>query len=294
MNFTDPSGFCIGAECGWEAGQMAMQAAATQAASQMAAMAAAQASAMGAAAASQAASAAAAAQAEAFANSNAIAEQYAINAVMQQGSAVASEQAQRAVEQARARALTSEDVARQHDLATNQPYTTPANPNGLNNGPPMGPNWTGYLAENGAGGTTSQNDAGKQGTSANGQPTPYMETTPAWLAVAASMCLLPEVNGAIKLWKLGNEVDRFVESTVGAKEVTIVQRGGNTIYQSTADALNRSTGMNLSRGRWGEAVESLKGFEGYSNNFHGNIDSLGNYINPKTGEVIGNLLDFVP
>jgi len=38
----------------------------------------------------------------------------------------------------------------------------------------------------------------------------------------------------------------------------------------------------------------LKDFNGLSNDFHGAIDSVGNYINPETGEIIGNLEEFLP
>ena len=278
MNFTDPSGFCMSAgECAFEASmysQMAMAQAQAQANSQAMAQAAAQASAMG--------EAAAAEMAQQMADlSNAGSNQAGADAQAQnwaQMGELANQASARAGDQIQAQNITNQDAQRAHDAAFVNPYTTPLpspeTGNGLYYGPPMGANWTGYLADsNGAGGgSNQQRDAATNGSSATGQPTPYMEKVPVWLQVAASMCLLPEVSGAIKLWKLADEV----ESTVGAKEVTTLQRGGNTISRSTADALNRSTGMNQTPREWGRALESLKASERIPNNFHGSIDSLGN------------------
>jgi RHS repeat-associated protein len=86
----------------------------------------------------------------------------------------------------------------------------------------------------------------------------------------------------------------FGKSTVGAGAVRVLQTGGNKIAGSTAAALNESTGLSLAAREWGRALEALKRSEGFANDFHGAIDSLGNYIHPETGQVIGNLLDFVP
>jgi hypothetical protein len=199
LNNTDPSGFdCIGSsECGREYALAAMASAAAQAQTQAMAMAAAQASAMGAASeAAAAASAAASAQAGADEQAQHWADM----------GELANQASVRAMEQAQAQNRTNQDAQRVRDVAFTNPYTPP-NPNGLYNGPALGPNWTGYLAENGAGGgSNQQRDAGTNGTSANGQPTPYVDQDPAWLKIAAGMCLLPEVNAAIKLWNLGDKL----------------------------------------------------------------------------------------
>jgi hypothetical protein len=87
------------------------------------------------------------------------------------------------------------------------PYT-PANPSGLYNGPALGPNWTGYLADNGAGGgSNQQRDAGTNGANANGQPTPYVEQHPAWLQIAAGMCLAPGLKVVVNLLDLANKLE---------------------------------------------------------------------------------------
>jgi hypothetical protein len=45
---------------------------------------------------------------------------------------------------------------------------------------------------------------------------------------------------------------------------------------------------------WGRALESLKQNEGLPNDFHGKILSNGNFANPDTGAIIGNIGDYLP
>jgi RHS repeat-associated protein len=103
-------------------------------------------------------------------------------------------------------------------------------------------------------------------------------------------------------WAMANGVDSntnlageiFGDSSAGAGQLRILQTGGNTIKQATADALNASNGMNLSRREWGRALEALKTFLRLSNDFHGAIDSVGNLRDPATGEILGNMLEHCP
>lgn len=44
---------------------------------------------------------------------------------------------------------------------------------------------------------------------------------------------------------------------------------------------------------WGRALEALKKDNGLRNDFHGRILDNGNYVD-KTGNVIGNIGDYVP
>jgi hypothetical protein len=44
----------------------------------------------------------------------------------------------------------------------------------------------------------------------------------------------------------------------------------------------------------GPALEALKSEFGLANDFHGQIWSNGNFINPSTGEIIGDITDYIP
>src|SRR5581483_2702676 len=70
----------------------------------------------------------------------------------------------------------------------------------------------------------------------------------------------------------------FGAGSLGAAEVRILQTGGNTIRQATANALNDLADANLSAREWGRAVEALKDYYGLPNNFHGSISSTGDYL----------------
>jgi hypothetical protein len=72
-----------------------------------------------------------------------------------------------------------------------------------------------------------------------------------------------------------------------------LQTGGNTVRESTADALNAEHGVDLASREWGRAVEDLKEDLGLSPSFHGRISSDGSYSDPNTGEELGNLLDYL-
>ena len=207
MNNTDPSGFdCMGSsECGYEYSQQAMAGAmAVAAATQAQLRAADPGSATGAYTAAQIAGL-----------SNAASNAAGADVQAQNQARMAEEASQasaRAREQVQAQNRTNQDAQRAHDATFMNPYTaplqTPETGNGLYYGPPMGANWTGYVAENGSGGGGNQrSDAGSNGTSANGGPLPYVEQHPAWFQIAAGMCLLPEFKAAVNLWELANKLE---------------------------------------------------------------------------------------
>jgi hypothetical protein len=75
------------------------------------------------------------------------------------------------------------------------------------------------------------------------------------------------------------------ENTAGSAQVQVLQTGGRTIASGTADALNEANGMDLTSREWGRALEGLKSDA---------IDSVGNYSNPATGEILGNILEYLP
>jgi len=75
---------------------------------------------------------------------------------------------------------------------------------------------------------------------------------------------------------------------------SILQTGGRTVAASTARGLNEALGQDLSPREWGRALEALKKAERLPNNYHGQISSTGEYLNPDKGTVIGTLLDFLP
>jgi RHS repeat-associated protein len=77
--------------------------------------------------------------------------------------------------------------------------------------------------------------------------------------------------------------------------ITTLQSGNsNTINKNTAKALNEHFGESLEPREWGRALESLKQNEGLPNDFHGKILSNGNFANPDTGAIIGNIGDYLP
>jgi RHS repeat-associated protein len=77
--------------------------------------------------------------------------------------------------------------------------------------------------------------------------------------------------------------------------VTTLQSGNsNTINKNTAKALNEHFGESLEPREWGRALEGLKQNEGLPNDFHGKILSNGNFVNPDTGAIIGNIGDYLP
>lgn len=84
------------------------------------------------------------------------------------------------------------------------------------------------------------------------------------------------------------------ESAVGTAAAKVLQTGGNKINPETARGLNQALGQNLSRREWGRALEALKQDRLLPNNFHGRILSTGDYVNPHTGESLGNLLWYTP
>ena len=88
---------------------------------------------------------------------------------------------------------------------------------------------------------------------------------------------------------------QYGPSTVGAAQRVwrTLQTGGNTIKGSTAKALNQEWGVNLTRREWGRALEALKKNFNLRNDFHGKILENGNFTS-KSGEVIGNLLEYLP
>nr|WP_256548269.1 DUF637 domain-containing protein [Xenorhabdus bovienii] len=71
----------------------------------------------------------------------------------------------------------------------------------------------------------------------------------------------------------------------------VLQSGGNTIQQSTADGLNQYFGKDLHRREWGRALEDLKFYSKLPGNHHARILDNGDYINAK-GEILGNISDY--
>lgn len=92
--------------------------------------------------------------------------------------------------------------------------------------------------------------------------------------------------------KSGESIDR--DSPVGAAAAKVLQTDGNRINPSTARGLNEALGQNLSRREWGRTLEALKKDRFLPNDFHGRILSTGDYVNPHTGESLGNLLWYTP
>ena len=84
------------------------------------------------------------------------------------------------------------------------------------------------------------------------------------------------------------------EGAVRPAAAKVLQTGGNKMNPDTARGLNEALGQNLSRREWGRALEALKKDRLLPNDFHGRILSTGEYVNPHTGESLGNLLWYTP
>ena len=76
-------------------------------------------------------------------------------------------------------------------------------------------------------------------------------------------------------------------ATVAAARPKVLQSRGNTINKSTAKAL----GLTPEQAK--NAMHKLKPFVGADNRNVGKIMSNGDYVDRETGEVLGNLYDFV-
>jgi RHS repeat-associated protein len=107
----------------------------------------------------------------------------------------------------------------------------------------------------------------------------------------AAVELLPELGVAAAEGGVEAAAAEDVEATQGIWRT--LQTGGNTINSSTANALNEAHGLDLYPREWGRALESMKTELGLSNDFHGVIVESGDYLN-KAGQVLGNLLDYLP
>jgi len=189
---------------------------------------------------------------------------------------MANQASARAAEQVQAQNRTNQDAQRAHDAAFTNPYTTPLptpeTGNGLYYGPPMGANWTGYVAENGSGGAGNQrSDAGSNGTSANGNPLPYVEQDPTWLKIAAGMYLTAEINAAIKVWTLADKLESEVplaSDPVGRRGAPIeIEPGSNTPAtiggrEFTGHALDRMQGRGLTPTVVENTIQQGKAFPG--------------------------------
>jgi RHS repeat-associated protein len=82
-------------------------------------------------------------------------------------------------------------------------------------------------------------------------------------------------------------------ATNAGQRVTVLQSGGNTLKQSTVDALNKFAGTNFDKGMWKQAVEALK--DGVvPPDYHGKIMSNAEYWSKEGREVLGNLIDYLP
>ena len=110
------------------------------------------------------------------------------------------------------------------------------------------------------------------------------------IAHGATVATIGAVNAGTQL---GNAVMAMMEGgssggTEGNSESKrALQTGGNTLEKRTLKEL----GLSKEQGK--QAIEGLKRDLGVRNNFHGKIWNNGDVTDPKTGEVLGNLFDYV-
>jgi hypothetical protein len=70
----------------------------------------------------------------------------------------------------------------------------------------------------------------------------------------------------------------------------IIQYGGKTITEQTLKKLGLTVNH---RDAVHRAVSRIRQDHGLSNSFHGNIAKNGNYIDPSTNKILGNIFDFI-
>jgi hypothetical protein len=95
----------------------------------------------------------------------------------------------------------------------------------------------------------------------------------------------------------GASTSSFGASSLGSAQWIgrLLQRGGHTVKQSTANALNKAHNLNLHRREWGRALEDLKTANfGKRPNFHDtDIYEGGQVMYKQTLDMIDNLLNFL-
>jgi hypothetical protein len=74
----------------------------------------------------------------------------------------------------------------------------------------------------------------------------------------------------------------------GGGDSKILQYGDHTIKQSTLDRLG------VTREDMHKALQLIRKENRLSNSFHGNIAENGNYIDPATGRILGNIYHYLP
>ena len=115
--------------------------------------------------------------------------------------------------------------------------------------------------------------------------------------VGLTLAPLPKIN---LLGKLASKTFKFFRGTKGSiagfKSLgaagkgfsKTLQTGGNTLKKSTLKALD------LSKQQGKIAIESLKKDLGLPPNFHNKIMGNGDVVHSQTGQVLGNLFDYLP
>ena len=89
----------------------------------------------------------------------------------------------------------------------------------------------------------------------------------------------------LKQLELGNLGDEFVDDII--ENVYVLQSGGHTLTNRTIN------GLGLTRKQAKNGLEALKDALGLSHDFHGKILSDGSYLDPHTGELLGNIYDWI-
>ncbi|MCL9667290.1 RHS repeat-associated core domain-containing protein [Rosenbergiella epipactidis] len=95
-------------------------------------------------------------------------------------------------------------------------------------------------------------------------------------------------------WTKWDELPIPIPKSVGAKgrKSVVLQTGGRTIEQRTANELNKYFGRNINRREWGRALESLKRRNNLRNDDHGRILDNGDHIGIQ-GNIIDNIEDYL-
>lgn len=86
----------------------------------------------------------------------------------------------------------------------------------------------------------------------------------------------------------GEGGDAVLALAMNIGPVKVLQTGGNTLKKSTLKAL----GLTKEQGK--NAIEGLKKDLRLPSNFHSKIMSNGDVVHPHTGEILGNLKDYLP
>ncbi|MEM6737164.1 MAG: hypothetical protein AAF620_13960, partial [Bacteroidota bacterium] len=104
------------------------------------------------------------------------------------------------------------------------------------------------------------------------------------------------MKGGLKLAARVLQIRRVARGgTIGVKTVGAARSGFDKVLQTGGHTLKNSTlkALNLTKTQGNKAIHNLKDDLLLPGNFHGKIMGNGDFVHPRTDEVLGNLFDYL-